>query len=459
MNVEVTKLPESRVELRIELTPAEGEEALQRTYKQLVQRLNIPGFRKGKAPRLMVERALGREVFLHEATEEAVRWGYRKAVDQEHLTPIDEASVDTGEEHQHLEPDQPFAFTATVTVEPEVQLPSLDTIHVERTEPEVTEADVEALLDDIRQRNATLEPVRRPAQLGDVLTMNISGKVEGEQVLNQENADFELTNEEEAGPHPQLPGLAAQLVGAQPGDIREIVLSLPESIADPELAGKTIFLTLLVKEVKRKVLPERDDELAQSVSQFGTLAELQEALRENLMLERRFEAERKLAADVVEAVSNRTFVEIPPVLIEQEVESLLRELRRGLEARGISWDLYQQVSSQGELDLRAEMQEEALNNVKSRLILNAVADQEGIEVSNREVDQDVEELIRGLQATGQERRQLRNSSALRADLRGRERRQRAMQRLVELATGEVAAEPSEQPEVEGATESVPIKIG
>src|SRR5450759_3825519 len=123
MNVELTKLPESRVALKIELTPAEVDQAMERTYKRLVQRVSVPGFRKGKAPRTVVERAVGHELFLHEATDEAVRWGYRKAVDQEGVAPIDEADVDTDEDHEHhVHPSQPFSFEATVAVRPEVQL-------------------------------------------------------------------------------------------------------------------------------------------------------------------------------------------------------------------------------------------------------------------------------------------------------------------------------------------------
>src|SRR5205085_2003367 len=133
MNVSVTRLPESRVNLRIELDPQEVEQALDRTYKQLVQRVAVPGFRKGKAPRAVVERMVGQELFLHEATDEAVRWGYRRAIDQENLTPIDEAEIDGGNGHNHVEPGEVFSFEATVAVKPEVQLPDYTSIRLERT--------------------------------------------------------------------------------------------------------------------------------------------------------------------------------------------------------------------------------------------------------------------------------------------------------------------------------------
>jgi len=180
MNVEVTKLPESKVALKVELSPAEVDQALDRTYKQLVQRVTVPGFRKGKAPRPVVERMVGNDLFLHEATEEAVRWGYRKAVDQVNVTPIDEAEITPTEgEHDHLEAGEAYRFEATVAIKPEVQLPDYHTIHIERPQVEVTESDVDSLLNDLLQRNATLEPVVRPAAYGDVVTMNVTARVGG----------------------------------------------------------------------------------------------------------------------------------------------------------------------------------------------------------------------------------------------------------------------------------------
>src|SRR5919205_3841591 len=168
MNVEVSRLPESRVTLKIELSPDEVDGALDRTYKQLVHRVNIPGFRKGKAPRPVVERMIGAEAFLHEATDEAVRWGYRKAIDQENLTPLEVADIDVpGDGHAHLHPGEPFRFEATVAVRPDVELPDYHAISVTAPEVEVSDEDVQNLLDELRQRSAVLEPVQRPAQMGD----------------------------------------------------------------------------------------------------------------------------------------------------------------------------------------------------------------------------------------------------------------------------------------------------
>lgn len=467
MNVEVTKLPESRVALKIELTADEVDQALTRTYRQLVQRVNVPGFRKGKAPRAVVERAIGPEIFRHEGTEDAIRWGYRAAIEQEKLVPLDEAEIQATDHDDHLEPGQSFQFEATVSVKPEVQLPDYRSMRVSRSQADVTDKDVEALVDTLRERNATLEPVQRPADLGDVLTMNIAGRVEGQEVLNQDDFDFTLRDESAEGPDPTFPGLPEKLAGAKPGDIEEIALPLPEMYADRAMAGKTVALRILIKEVKRKVLPPADDDLAQSVSELKTLSELKDALRSNLELERRLEADEKLVTAAVEEVSERTFVEIPPILIEEEVTRMLDEMRRSFEQANLSLQTYFDTANRTEADVRNEMRESATRNVKTSLVLGAVAEAEHIEVSGAEVQAALNQLLGSAEVPESERRQMRSSSAVRSSLRGRIRRQRAIQKLVEIMSdgeevsdGAAEAMADQSTDItEDAEEAVPVEAG
>jgi trigger factor len=436
MNVEVTRLPESRVALKIELAPPEVEDALDRTYKQLVRRVNIPGFRKGKAPRAVVERMVGAEYFLHEATDEAVRWGYRKAIDGENLTPIDQAEIDTGPDaHEHVEVGEPFHFEATVAVKPEVQLPDYSTIRVEREQVEVTDDDVSEVLDDIRQRNATLEPVSRPAQIGDAVTINVTGRVDGDEIINNDNAEYELRDEENGEPDPALPGLSAELLGISAGEIREFALPLSEEHPDENLAGKTLMVRALAKETKRKALPEPDDDFAQSVSVFKTFDELRDGVRGNIEVERRVEADEKLVTDAVDAVTERTFIDIPPVLIEEEVDRMIEDMRTTFERQRLSLETYLEATQKTEAGLRHDVRESATKNVKQSLVLGAIADAENITVSNRELDAALEEALRGMQSTDAERRRMRSSSTVRTNIRNRLRRQRAIQKLVGTVTG------------------------
>ena len=446
MNVEVTKLPESRVALKVDLTPEEVNQALDRTYKQLVQRVNIPGFRKGKAPRAMVERVVGEEVFLHQATEEAIRWGYRRALDQSKVTPIDEAEIQAGQdEHSHLHSGEGFQFEATVSVRPEVRLPDYRAIHVERSEVEVTDADIDGVLNELREQNATLEPTVLSADVGMVVSMNIVGRVEGQEVINSDNADFELRDEENGEPDPVLPGLSKELIGVNRGEIREVALSLPQIYEDQEMAGKTLFLRILVKEIKRKVLPALDDDFAQSISELQSLDELRDRIRANLELERRIEADQQLVNEVIEAVTSRTFIEIPPVLVEEEIDRMLDDMQRAFERQHLSFQTYLETSGQSEAEIRQQMRETAVQNVKTSLVLGAVADGENIEVSRNEIDAALEEILRQSRTSDVERRRLRSSNAVRANIRSRIRRERAIRRLVEVVTGgeEVSSEATE----------------
>jgi trigger factor len=210
---------------------------------------------------------------------------------------------------------------------------------------------------------------------------------------------------------------------------------LPDLYANQELAGKTMLLRILVKEIKRKVLPPLDDELAQSVSEFQTLDELRGALRKAIELERRLQAEEKLVSDAVEAVSSRTFVEIPPVLIEEEIDRMLEDMRRAFERRHLSFSTYLETSGRTEAQIRQEMRDSAAQNVKTSLVLGALADAEQIEATGREVDTALEDLLRTANSGDTERRRLRSSNAVRANIRSRLRRQRAIQKLVEIVAG------------------------
>jgi trigger factor len=468
MNVEITRLPESRVALKIELSAEEVDGALERTYKQLVQRVTIPGFRKGKAPRAVVERMVGAEYFLHEATDEAVRWGYRKAIDSENLTPIDQAEIDTGPDaHEHVEVGEAFHFEATVAVKPDVQLPDYSTIRVEREQVEISDDNVTEVIEEIRQRNATLEPVSRPAQIGDVVTINITGRVDGEEIINNDNADFELTDEERGEPDVTLPGLSAELLGISAGEIREVALSLPSAYRDENLAGKTMLVRVLAKETKRKALPDLDDDFAQSVSAFATFDELRDAVRGNIELERRMEADEKLVADAVEAVTERTFIDIPPVLVEEEIDRMIEDMRTTFERQRLSLETYLEATQKSESDLRHDMRESATKNVKQSLVLGAIADAENIAVTNRELDAALEEALRSMQTTDAERRRLRTSSGVRSNIRNRLRRQRAIQTLVGTVTGgeEVSTEATEAiadqtaAAAEDTEETVAVEVG
>ncbi|HZU14779.1 MAG TPA: trigger factor [Chloroflexota bacterium] len=465
MNVEVTRLPESRVTLKIELTPAEVEKSLDRTYKRLVQRVSIPGFRKGKAPRPVLERAVGEDVFLHEATDDALEWGYEQAVDQENLVPLERAEVSAADGHDHLHPGEPFRYEITVSVRPQVELPDYHAIHVDVPTVTVEGTEVQVILHDLQERQAMLEPVQRPAQIGDVVTMNLNARVGGEEVIKQENADVELTAEADRGIDEILPGLSQQLVGTTPADIRELSIPLPEDYANPEWAGKTAFVTALTKEVKRKVLPELNDELAQSVSRYETLDDLKSALERNVELEKRNQANEQLVREAIEALVSRTFVDIPPVLVEEELDRMMNDLSQAFSGQGQSFEMYLQSVDKTVNDMREEMREGAIENVKTSLVLAALADAESIEISNDQISAELEAMVQGLRLSNQERKRLHANRELRSSIRTRLRRQAAIRRLVAVVSGEDLSEPAvdateaEPAEQEHVEDSAAVEIG
>jgi trigger factor len=297
----------------------------------------------------------------------------------------------------------------------------------------------------------------RAAQIGDVVTMNVTARVEGEEVLNRENFDYELRDEEEDGPDQVFPGLSAELVGVSRGDIKEIALTLPELYAEEQVAGKTMFLRILVKEIKRKVLPDADDDLAQSISEHQTLDELKAALQSNLEMERKLEADEKLIQEAVEAVTSRTFVDIPPVLIEEELDRMEDEMKDTLERARLSFESYLDATQRTEYGLRNEWRETATRNVKTTLVLGAVADAETIEISNGDLNRSMEDLFRGAGIAESERRRMRSSATVRSNLRSRLRRQRAIQRLVELMSGGEEVEPEAAEVAADQTAPVPAE--
>jgi trigger factor len=222
-----------------------------------------------------------------------------------------------------------------------------------------------------------------------------------------------------------------------------------------------MFLRALVKEVKRTVLPEVDDDFVQSVSNYETTGQLREALRNNIEAERQLQANEQLVRDSIDALTSRTFVDIPPVLIEEELDRMMKELQQAFEQQGMAFDLYLSATGKSEEEMRNELREGATENVKQSLVLGALADAENIEISNKDVDEEIDALLRGLRTGSAERRRIRNDTEIRSGLRSRLRRQRAIARLVEIASGEAVSDvatdavEAEAPDIAGEESEAP----
>lgn len=454
MQVEVSPAEESKARLDITLTPEEVDGVIDSTYQRLSQQVRVPGFRPGKAPRALVLRTYGDEAFYHQATDEALRRWYPRALAESGVEAIDQGEVDLPDEEEHLEPGQSFSFSATVTTKPEVELPEYATIRIPVPPTVVTEEDVDKVVDDVRKSRATLEPATaRAAEIGEVVKLNIHGRVEGREVLSEEDLQFELVDESDR-PDERLPGLSKELVGARPGDIREIVLSLPADYAEQELAGHALSLRAVVKEVLRKVLPELTDDFAKEVSSGQTVAELREMIRHNLEHEKHDEATGKVATDIVDSLIARSTLEVPDLMVEEEQDQILADQRRYFERQGLKFDQFLMAARKSEEEYRAELRPAAERRVKRDLILDAVARAEQLEPDATEVDQEVRQMSEAVARNERDIDRLAHSSRLHRTVATEMRRRMALTKLVELSSG---LKPLDHPhdEEEADAESAP----
>lgn len=436
MQVEVEKVEGGKARLRVTLTADEVNGAIESTYQRLGQRVRIPGFRPGKAPRAMLLRAYGEDSFYHQATDDAVRKWYPKALDESGVEPLDVGTLDLGDDHSHLAPGEDFSFAADVPTIPEIVLPEYGQIQIPAPSTSVSEPDVEKLIDDLRMATATLEPApAKAADVGDVVKMNIHGRSEGKEVLADEDYQFEML-EESADSEGALPGLTKQLLDARPGDIREIVLSLPPDYRDEDLAGHSLSLNIVVKEILRKVPPEMNEEWVQRVSgNAKTMDELRQQIRDNLEHERVDEAINDVSTQIIDSLIGRTNPVVPEVLAEDEMGAMMREQRQYFERRGLQFDQFLIAAKKSEDEYRNELRPAAERRVKRDLVLDAVAKNENLQPSDRAIDAQVNAMSQAVSHSPAEFERLAGSARLHQTVTKEVRRRMALTKLVEMASG------------------------
>lgn len=422
MKVSTERLEGGQVTLNVELDPEEVERALQQAYRRLVSRLNIPGFRKGKAPRPMVERYLGKEALLDEALEHAIPGFYNQAIEQHKVEAI-------AQPHIEIVQRSPAVFKATVAVAPTIELGDYHQIRMTEEPVEVTPAQVEEALEQLRQRHALWEPVERPASFSDRLTIDVEGKVDGRASINEKGIDY-LLQPERAFP---VPGFAQKLEGMQKGEERQFSLSF--SAADgAELAGKEYWFKVALHETKEKRLPALDDAFAKGVGQgFDTLEALRQQMAADLKTRAEQEARGRLEDMIIEAVAGLSRVELPQVMVDDEVERLINEQRERLGQMRL--EDYLRIIKKTEEELRSELRPSAQKQVIRGLILGKVAEQEGIQVAPAELDAEIEAIT---QAGGERREELRkalDSPDARRSIENILLTRKTKQRLVDIASG------------------------
>ena len=429
MKVSTERIENSQVVLDVEAETEEVERALEEAYHRLVKRADVPGFRRGKAPRAMLERYIGRETLLEEALERLVPQLLSQAIEEQGIDAIAQPEI-------QITQTDPVTFKATVPVRPTVELGNYRELSIAPEPVEVADEEVDKVIEQIRYQHAPWEPAERPIKFGDLVTIDVKGSVAEDSLLDRKDLQFQVL---QGLPFP-VPGFAEKLDGLEKGQEKEFTISLPADYGVSELAGKECLFKVLASEIKEKKLPELNDEFAKSIGDdIETFGALRERIASNLRLMAEEGARRRYEEKVVDAVVELSKVEFPPFLVERDIDRLLAEQERELKESRISLDDYLRSRSKTEEELREELRPLATKRVSQSLVLAKVAEAEEIEVTNGEIDGEVEALAQGAGEQGEELRKLFNSPAARQSLEERLLTIKTLKRLVELASGEAEA--------------------
>jgi trigger factor len=425
VKVAAQEIEHSQVVLDIEVEDERVERAVNQAYKRIVQRINVPGFRKGKAPRALVERMVGREALLEDAVEQLVPEVVQDAVKQQELVMVARPNLE-------VVSTQPLQVKATVPVQPKVEVGDYKSLKIEATPAEVTDEQVEAVVTRLQESNGTWEPVERAVELGDRVAIDVLAKSGETTVMESKDAEFVVSTE---GIQP-AEGFAEALVGMSADESKSVTLKLPDDYRNEELAGKEADFDITVHWVKVRNLPPLDDDFPSVIgTEHESLEALRAAIRENLSM--REEHERRVAHEeqVVNAVVEQATVDLPPQLVEEEASRIAQQLAQNLERQGIPLQSYLRFTQKTDEQFRAEMMAQAERSVRRSEVLNAVALAEGIEVSDDEIR---EQLTAGLEDTNENRRLIRESMR-RPEVKERFaaslRRERAIRLLLETVGG------------------------
>ena len=380
------------VRLTIEVPEDEFGKDLDRTYRAIANQIKIPGFRKGKVPKQIIDTQIGQDAIFEEFVNSSVPAYFRQAVADEDLAPITDPDIDV----QQLEPGKPFVFSATVEVRPRLSFEESDYTGIKVTKPtvEVTEQEIDDWIERLRERFSELEPVGRPVQQGDFVTVDLTVIKGGQKVEQASREDYlYFVGSGEVGEK-----LDVELVGAKPGAILKVSDALPERFGE-ELGGAAVEITVLVKDVKARRLPEVDDDFAKTASEFDTIQQLRDDLRERLTEVKEREAGAALRDLVLEAMIDKVDVDLPQSLIDEETDHRIHHARDRAERMGVGLEKMLELQGWDEARLREDSREHAIRAIKSDLVLEGIARNASLEVTAEEIGAEIAVLA---QAYGRE---------------------------------------------------------
>lgn len=380
MKVSVEKLPTSEAVLEVDVTWDELEKASEKAYRKLVQKVDIQGFRRGKAPRSILERKLGKEYIYQEGLDDLISEAYRNTLKEHDLTPISQPKLDA----PTFEMGQSYHFSLTVPILMPVELGDYHSLHFEREEVGVTSEEVDKELEKLYNRLAIWNVVERPATYGDRITVDLTLTSADQVISNLKDNTFELTQERSA----LFTGMDEQVVGMQSGGSKSFSTTIPTDYSNEKLAGKQADYELVLHKVEEKQFPELDDAFASKVSdgQFSTMEDLSKFISDNILEQKKRQVRDNLREKILSAVIEQSTFTIHPTLINEQAERTLHQLEHMLEAQHISLDQYFMMTRKSRSEYLAEIQPQAEKEIQRQLVLEAIAHKEDIKVTTEEIE-------------------------------------------------------------------------
>ncbi|MCI7041890.1 MAG: trigger factor [Lachnospiraceae bacterium] len=390
MSVQVEKLEKNMAKLTIEVAAEELEKAIEAAYQKNKSKISIPGFRKGKVPRQMIERMYGKEVFYEDAANALIPDAYEKALDECEEDIVSSPSIDVVQ----IEAGKPFIFTAEVALKPEVKLGKYKGVKVEKADITVTDEEVDAEINKERENNArNIEVTDRAVKDGDITTLDFEGFVDGVAFEGGKGENYPLT----IGSGAFIPGFEEQLIGAEIGKEVEVNVTFPEDYQAEDLKGKAAVFKCTVKEIKEKQLPELDDEFASEVSEFETLAEYKADVKGKLEERKAKEAKDAKEAAVIEEIVKDSEMEIPEAMLATQQRQMVDEFAQRIQMQGLSIDQYFQFTGSSYEQMIEQVKPQAEKRIQSRLVLEAVAKAENITATDEDYEDELKVMAEAYQ--------------------------------------------------------------
>ena len=375
----------NEVKLEITIEAEKFENAIKKVYFKSAKYFNIPGFRKGKAPQNIVERYYGKEIFYEDAFNELVPDQYEKVLEENKIEAVSRPKIDIIK----MEKGQDLVFTAIVATKPEVELGKYKGIEIEKIEYTVNDEDVENELKSMQEKNARLVTVEdRAVEEGDTATIDFEGFIDGVAFDGgkAENHDLEI------GSGSFIPGFEDQIVGMKIDEEKDIIVTFPEEYFSKDLAGKEATFKVKLHEIKKKEVPELDDEFAKDVSEFDTLAELKNSIKEKLEKQMQDKAKYEKEKAVIKGVCDNTKLDIPEAMVETEIDNMVKDMEKRMSYQGLKLDQYLKMINKTESEFRKEYEPQAIEAIKSRLVLEAIVKKEDLKASDEEITEKIKEM-------------------------------------------------------------------